>query len=304
MANDMTIFAKLSSKIYLNVKVRKLAKKNPRAAFLWVLAIAYSVDCRTNGEVDDFALRSFLGGTPKDITILAEAGFIEETEKGWYIHDFSKSQVTVEQQDGLSQKRAEAGRRGGIRSGVVRADEANPKQNRSNLEANAEAKSKQLLQTGRSKIEANAKQNEADIDIDTDTDIDKDCCSTAYVSGVNDDGEQQQSDSTIPSDWMPGETDRDYAVSHGLDAVTEANGFRDYHLRRGDRSADWSAMWRGWVDRNPKAKRKQEAAKPSEADVGREAEKHNLDADQTWKYRRLRFQGFDEQSALKEARDG
>lgn len=167
MAQDMTTFAKFSAKLYLNVKVRAFAAEHTQAAFLWVLAITYAVDRKSDGYVEDFAMRTFLGGTDDDITALAEAGFIEQVEGGWLIHDFLKSQVSSDEQEDLRAKRAAAGRKGGKQSGASRASQANTKQNEAATPTN-EAEPKQ----DRSKIEAsaqaNTKQNEAETDIETD----------------------------------------------------------------------------------------------------------------------------------------
>ena len=109
MAQDMTTFAKLSAKLYLNVKVRSFAAEHAQAAFLWVLAITYAVDRKSDGYVEDFAMRTFLGGTDDDITALQEAGFIDPVDGGWLIHDFLKSQISSGEQEDLRAKRAAAG---------------------------------------------------------------------------------------------------------------------------------------------------------------------------------------------------
>ena len=167
MAQDMTTFAKLSAKLYLNVKVRSFAAEHAQAAFLWVLAITYAVDRKSDGYVEDFAMRTFLGGTDDDITALQEAGFIDPVDGGWMIHDFLKSQISSGEQEDLRAKRAAAGRKGGRKSGESRATQANTKQN----EAETLTTEDEVKQE-RSKIEAsaqaNTKQNEAETDIETD----------------------------------------------------------------------------------------------------------------------------------------
>lgn len=167
MAQDMTTFAKLSAKLYLNVKVRSFAAEHAQAAFLWVLAITYAVDRKSDGYVEDFALKTFLGGTDDDIAALADAGFIEPADGGWMIHDFLKSQVSSGEQDDLRAKRAAAGRIGGKKSGAARTAQANAKQNEAEPPTD-EAEAKQTRSKCSSKIEASAKQNEAETDIETD----------------------------------------------------------------------------------------------------------------------------------------
>lgn len=167
MAQDMTTFAKLSAKLYLNVKVRSFAAEHAQAAFLWVLAITYAVDRKSDGYVEDFAMRTFLGGTDDDITALQEAGFIEPAEGGWMIHDFLKSQVSSGEQEDLRAKRAAAGRKGGRKSGESRATQANTKQNEAETTA-TEDEPKQERSKIEASAQANTKQNEAETDIETD----------------------------------------------------------------------------------------------------------------------------------------
>ena len=167
MAQDMTTFAKLSAKLYLNVKVRSFAAEHAQAAFLWVLAITYAVDRKSDGYVEDFAMRTFLGGTDDDITALQEAGFIDPVDGGWLIHDFLKSQISSGEQEDLRAKRAAAGRKGGRKSGESRATQANAKQNEAETLTN-EYEVKQERSKTEASAQANAKQNEAETDIETD----------------------------------------------------------------------------------------------------------------------------------------
>lgn len=167
MAQDMTTFAKLSAKLYLNVKVRSFAAEHAQAAFLWVLAITYAVDRKSDGYVEDFAMRTFLGGSDDDITALQEAGFIEPAEGGWMIHDFLKSQVSSGEQEDLRAKRAAAGRKGGRKSGESRATQANTKQNEAET-TTTEDEPKQERSKIEASAQANTKQNEAETDIETD----------------------------------------------------------------------------------------------------------------------------------------
>lgn len=167
MAQDMTTFAKLSAKLYLNVKVRSFAAEHAQAAFLWVLAITYAVDRKSDGYVEDFAMRTFLGGTDDDITALQEAGFIEPADGGWMIHDFLKSQISSGEQEDLRAKRAAAGRKGGRKSGESRATQANTKQNEAET-TTTEDEPKQERSKIEASAQANTKQNEAETDIETD----------------------------------------------------------------------------------------------------------------------------------------
>lgn len=113
MSDNVKIFAKISAKLYLNVKVQELASKSPRAFVVWVNAITYAVDMRTDGYLEEFALKRFLGATQRSIDLLCAAGLLETAGDGvYYIHDFSDAQTTSGQIDDLRAKRAEAGRKG------------------------------------------------------------------------------------------------------------------------------------------------------------------------------------------------
>lgn len=59
-------------------------------------------------------------------------------ENGWQIHGFEKYHPLKADIDAIRQKRALSGRRGGVRSGESRANEANVKQNGSKTEAEVE----------------------------------------------------------------------------------------------------------------------------------------------------------------------
>jgi hypothetical protein len=74
---------------------------------------------------------------------LVAVGLWEVDGDGWRVHDFhdhnpTAAEVKARRSD-LSAKRAEAGKRGGIRSGQVRGGEANGKQTGSKAQANDEA---------------------------------------------------------------------------------------------------------------------------------------------------------------------
>ena len=166
--SDMAYFAKFSAKLYLNQKVQEFADEHPRAAFLWVNAITYCVDLHTDGVVTEFAARRFLNAREEDLQALMDAGFLEITgENEYLIHDYAQAQVTSDKREELRVKRAEAGRKGGMRSARVRGTKAG------SSEANAQASAQASAQANvKQMLKQMLKQNEADKDIDID--IDKD----------------------------------------------------------------------------------------------------------------------------------
>lgn len=120
------------------------------AANLYVRGLVWCCKHLTDGLIPREALRTLT--TRRDAAALAvklvSAGLWEPREGGWAVHDFLDHNPTAAEvkarRSELSAKRAEAGKRGGIRSGQVRGREANAKQTASKPEASchdvAEAK--------------------------------------------------------------------------------------------------------------------------------------------------------------------
>lgn len=260
MAQDMETWAKISAKLYLNDKIQMLADENPRAAWLWLNAITYCVDRRTDGEFTMFAATRHLNARDEDLNALADSGLIEPTiidgRAGWRIHDFLKSQRSSEEIDELSAKRSAAGRKGNEkRWGRKQQDSNDSSQNNRKPVANAMANASQ---TNRKAIA------DTDTDTDTDTEINNPCCcsiddsnnarAVCEENNNNDDDSPRSSGTTIPPDWKPDPEDARYAMLWRLDPRKTGRAFRDYHLRHGTKSHDWHATFRGWVQRNPEAR--------------------------------------------------
>lgn len=120
------------------------------AANLYVRGLVWCCKHLTDGAIPREALRTLTGR--RDAAALAAklvaSGLWEMRDGGWAVHDFHDHNPTAAEvkarRSELSAKRAEAGKRGGIRSGQVRGMEANAKQTASKPEAScsgvAEAK--------------------------------------------------------------------------------------------------------------------------------------------------------------------
>ena len=254
MANEMRPFAKISANLHMNVKMRKFALAHPTAAWLWVMSITYSVAQKTDGFVDEFAATAFLGASDDDLAALQDAGLFEPVEGGWLVHDFLKWQTSVEEQEDIKSKRAEAGRLGGKKSGEIRAAQANAKQN--------EANAKQVLQ-------ANAKQNEAEIEVEVEEEI------TPYSPPAGDDGTEPETETeadgfdalwrTYPKHTGKPKAVRAYAaaVEAGASARLLLDAATAYaaKVRSGEVEARWVptlANWLAndvWRDHTPEAGR-------------------------------------------------
>lgn len=111
------------------------------AANLYVRGLVWCCKHLTDGAIPREALRTLTGR--RDAAALAAklvaSGLWEAREGGWAVHDFldhnpTSAEVKARRSE-LSAKRAEAGKRGGIRSGQVRGGEANAKQTASKREA-------------------------------------------------------------------------------------------------------------------------------------------------------------------------
>lgn len=76
--------------------------------------------------------------------------------------------------------------------------------------------------------------------------------------------------SKIPDGWEPSDRGTTYALEKGMSLLTletEAERFRDYHLKNGKLFIDWEACWRTWVQNwvGYEAERK---AKPTQSGDG------------------------------------
>jgi hypothetical protein len=121
---------------------RKVVGLSLAARGLWTTTLSWSCAQRTD-HLPEHMIRFLAGGEETDELAdeLERAGLWHRNGTGWVIHDWAKYQERP-----LSEKRAEAGSKGGKRSGEVRRaksddtpDEANAKQTKQTDEANSEA---------------------------------------------------------------------------------------------------------------------------------------------------------------------
>lgn len=132
-------WVKLDDKVASHAKT--IAAGN--AAFgAWIRMIAWSCSHLTDGVVSTAVSRTM--ASPAELKRLVEVGLLDRSEAGYAIHDFldwnpSAAEVMAKLEE-LSEKRREAGRRGGQKSGETRrrkqegsADEASAKQVASGL---------------------------------------------------------------------------------------------------------------------------------------------------------------------------
>jgi hypothetical protein len=103
------------------------------ASGLWVRALSWS--CAQRRDLVPQTFVQMIGGTPTETAELVACGLWIEAEDGWTIHDWSEYQ-----QQTVSEKRAEAGRKGGSRPSPYAGE--------------TQAKSKQTPSNGASKEQA------------------------------------------------------------------------------------------------------------------------------------------------------
>ena len=120
--HDMEKFAKLSTRLWQNEKVRVFAMEHPSAFSVWTFAISYCAGELNDGELSRFHLKCLLGASDEDIDALIDAHLLDEHEDGTlWLHDFvaaqGRSRADVEE---AKAKKAEAGRKGGAAPGKSR----------------------------------------------------------------------------------------------------------------------------------------------------------------------------------------
>lgn len=121
----------------------KVLDIGPVAEALWLRALCYAGDHQTDGFVPAGFVRRMgdLDG-PTEAAKLVAVGLWDEAEGGWTIHDYLSWQSSKAHMDDVSSKRAEAGRRGGLKR----------------AEAAAQANAKQIASKQRSKPQAEEEQ--------------------------------------------------------------------------------------------------------------------------------------------------
>ena len=113
----------------------KMVRAGEDAANLYVRGLVYCNRYLTDGRLDPEVLSVLT--RKRDALKLADAlvrvGAWEPREGGgWLVHNFHEHNPTAEEVEArraeISRKRSEAGKRGGLRSGEARSNEAKPKQ--------------------------------------------------------------------------------------------------------------------------------------------------------------------------------
>lgn len=223
----------------------KVLAAGPLAAWLYVCGLAYASRYLTDGFVPAAQVPRL--ADLKQASALAErlvdAGLWEQTDGGYQIHDYLEYQRSAREVDELSAKRAEAGRRGGARSGEVRR-EANAKQVAGQTGSNVPSKNEAIAS---SKNEANAKQIQ---NTDTDTELLSPKGGGASFTSSRVPAPAGM-DLPIPKNLELTDDDIAAAMNAGVamaHVAEEWQHFTSYYgARQGERRTDWHAQWRTWL---------------------------------------------------------
>lgn len=182
---------------------------------LWVLAGAWSCQQLTDGFIPEHVL-PVLRSKPEFASHLLRVGLWKQTDGGYQFHDWDDYQPSAAKWKDIRQKRAEAGRKGGIRSGEARR------------EANAEAKTKQALKQTRTPTRPDPTRLE-------------------LPNGSSKRGAKRAH--PIPANWKPTRSHHELAANLGVNCDLEADKMRDWALSKGQTGKDWDARFRNWLRR-------------------------------------------------------
>lgn len=121
-------WVKLDDSFYDNPKVMQAQLVEPASTGLYCMALSYCGRHGTGGAIPSWWPQGKLPARAlraRAIAALVDAGLWEEAEDGWAIHDYAVYNYSAEEQaersKTLAEKRAEAGRRGGLASAQRRA---------------------------------------------------------------------------------------------------------------------------------------------------------------------------------------
>ena len=208
---------------------------------LWISALAWSCQHRT-----DRVPRRVLfvcGGDEEVAARLVSAGLWSgpHDDGSYTIHDWDDYQSE-------RAKKADAGRQGGQRSGEVRRSQT-PQPNEpsdpdeANGAASHEARGAASHEAGPSRPvpslpDPGGKGRAADVEDE---------------GGAGGSRRKRRTPSKpLPDDWKPTDSHREKAASLGVDANAEAEAFRDHHLARDSRFADWDRAFHTWLTNTQK----------------------------------------------------
>jgi hypothetical protein len=148
----------------------KILRAGPEAAFFWVLCLTYSQRFLTDGHIPEAALGavgSWSAARARQLAAkLVRVRLLERCANGYQVHDYLQynkpAVVARAERDATSRARSQAGRKGGVASGLVRRTRTDhtqqTQQTRGPIESGPEPNPKQTLKRIVPAREANRKQ--------------------------------------------------------------------------------------------------------------------------------------------------
>lgn len=218
---------------------------------LWVSALSWS--CAQRRDVVPATFLAMVGASQEHADELTEVGLWVPDDAGFRIHDWSEYQEMT-----TSEKRAEAGRKGGLTTGSSKVRTGASQANRKQTASNGTSKPQAKAQAGTHPIPTHPYPTDSRVEPEDGSDA------TAMRSHPAKRG-------TRAPDLMPvSDAMRRWAADNGVrhDALAgETEAFLDYHRAKGTVHKDWNAAWRNWM-RNAKGYRPQILATTATDDLG------------------------------------
>ena len=188
----------------------------------WTLSGAWSCQQLTDGFIPKQMLR-LLRVSASDASELVAAGLWKEVEAGYQFHDWDHYQPSAKQikndRAELREKRAEAGRKGGIASGHARR------------EASASVASKQEVEATRSPIPSQP------------------ISSLIYMGDDEAKPEPKKRKSTsLPKNWEPNDAHKDKVQGTNLDINFLVEQFRNDALSKDKKFVEWDRAFHTWIN--------------------------------------------------------
>lgn len=222
---------------------------------LWTLAGAWSAQQLTAGFIPDAVLPMLRGNEALASTLL-QAKLWERSDGGYQFHDWEQYQPTVDEVKEQRSKRAEAGRKGGIASGVARRNASRSKRE-ANASSKREAKNERASTPSHPIPSPIEEPNGSSL-----VRLTQGASGTATApADAGADTKPKSRGTRLPDGWFPDRTEvaKKLEAAHDSDWLQrELERFSDYWQAKTGQQAtklDWTKTWCNWLrnaeDRQP-----------------------------------------------------
>lgn len=211
----------------------KPARAGLAAVGAWTLAGSWCGDHLTDGKIPREVAHKL---APKGVwEKLCQAGLVTPTGEGYELHDFLDWNPSAEAVKAERSRKSEAGRRGGLASGVSRTK--------------AEAEPKQVLHQN----EAGASRSVPEAPELPSRPVPSDPDPPVVPQGTDPPrtkGDRRKPARALPEGWAPGESHYGKAAKAGMgrpEVDRAAERFRMHHGAKGSVFADWGLAFHTWL---------------------------------------------------------